>query len=160
MPDRVVPVGDGEILLRTDFSPMHIQNGQLLPAAIRSDDLAERGFSVDREHLVDTGTISARASAQMAKDAERRKEEWISPFLCGPVRADTFPIDGSSAFRVAHEPLEGNSAHAAIYSAQPRSKSQIKVLKTLLLPHLNAGLKPLASYQAERATAATSSNSD
>ncbi|WP_257540629.1 hypothetical protein [Sphingobium sp. CFD-1] len=155
MSDSVSPVGDGETLLRTDFSPMHIQDGQLLPAAIRSDDLAQRGFSVDREHLVGPDTLEARASVQMARDTEQRKEAWISPFSCGLVRADIFPMDGSSAFRVEHEPVESNEAHAAIYSAQPRSKSEIKVLKTLLLPHLNAGLKTLASYTAECAAAAS-----
>lgn len=150
MADQVAPVEDGEILLRTDFSPIHIQNGQLLAAAISSADLKDRGFSVDREHMVDPATIDVRAGEQMVKAPVDRQEAWISPFECGPVRADTYEGDGERAFRIEHDPVDGNDAHAAIYSSIPRSRSHIKGLKAVLLPHLNRGLRKLEIYKAER----------
>lgn len=150
MSNGVDPVNDGEILLRTDFSPIHIQDGQLLAAAISSTDLKERGFSVDREHMVELATIDSRASEQMQKAPEDRQEAWIAPFQCGPVRADIYEGDNQQAFRIEHDPVDGNKAHAAIYSYTSRKNSHIKGLKALLLPHLNRGLRTLERYRAER----------
>lgn len=150
MGNTVEPVGDGEILLRTDFSPIHIRDGLLIAAAISREDLAKRGFSVDREHLADPTMIDARAAEQMEKAPDHRQEAWIASFECGAVRAETYEGDNEIAFRIEHEPVKGNDAHAAIYSYIPRSKSHIKGLKAVLLPHLNRRLQTLELYRAER----------
>ena len=150
MDDQVKPIGDCETLLRTDFSPIHIWDGRLLAAAITSEDLEKRGFSVDREYLVDLDIIDARTNIQMQKAPNDRKEVWIAPFECGPVRDEVYSEDGQPAFRVEHDPIEGNDAHAAIYSFVPRKRSGIKGLKAILLPHLNRGLRTLDGYKAER----------
>lgn len=150
MSDQVRAVSDDETLLRTGYSPLHIQNGCLLPSAISTEDLQRRGFSVDRERLVDLGTIWARTDEHMRRSPDDRKEAWIASFLCSSARAEIYQRDGEPAFRVECEPIEANNAHAAIYSFIQRSKSDIKGIKSLLIPHLNRELRTLECYRAER----------
>lgn len=150
MSDDVAAVSDGETLLRTDFAPQHVVEGKLIAAGIRSDDLTTRGFSIDREHLVDVATIEKRAEGQMAKDPQGRQNPYIAPFLCGPVRAHVLDEDKKTAFLIQHEPINDNAAHAALYSAETRPRSLIKALKNALLPYLNEGICTLERYKADK----------
>lgn len=146
MDDRAGGVGDEESLVRTAYYPEHVVAGQLVPAAIRSDDLNRRGFSVDRECLLEIDVLKARAAFQMAQQPNGRLEAYASVFGCGEVRREVLAEDGASAFKVLYEPVEGNKAHSCIYSAIPRAPSLVKALKAVLLQHLNKRLTPLSTY--------------
>lgn len=149
MSDSTIDVDNCEILLRTNFSPIHFHQGNLLASAISSDDLRGRGFSVDREHLVNIATIEARIAEQMQRMPDKRQDAWIALAQCGAIRAEVY--DSLPAFRVAAEPVDGNEAHAAIYAHRCNSpKSHIKGLKALLLRHLNARLQTFATYRVSR----------
>lgn len=143
-------VEDEEGLIRTNYSPAHVHDGKLLPAAISSSDLSSRGFSVDREGLVCLKTMEDRINRQMANVPADRQKAWVSVVGCGSIRGETLPEDGQAAFRVIAEPLADNSAHAAIYSAVKRSPARIRALRDLLLPHLNKQLHPFSTFIAGR----------
>lgn len=150
------PVADEEQLLRTSFAPHHVVNGKAIVTAIASQDIQNRGFSVDREALVDESAVRERAEKQMSNDPENRREAWVSSFNCGAVRSAHSVADKQPGFVVNNEPIaEGevqNLAHSGIYSAAPRSRSMIKALKEVLLPYLNENLRPMDEYFAQAQT--------
>lgn len=148
------PVEDHEELFRTNYSPEHIVDGKVIVSAISSKDLTERGFSVDRALLVNEDTIINRAETQMAKDPEKRGEAYISVMNSGNVRAEicaedkkpAFKIENQPIYEIASENISENLAHAGILSAESRTRSLIKALKLLLIPHLNAKIIDIQAY--------------
>jgi len=132
--EQVPPLTDDEYLLRLHFSPEHFLKGQLVPSAISTDDLAEKGFSLDRELFVDVDVIATRALTQSMRVPEKRESSFLSRFNCGNVRL--IESNGQAAFEVKESPVTGNFAHAHILSAQKLSKGELKKLRSLLLPYL------------------------
>lgn len=143
----VPPLTDDEWLLRLHFSTEHIQDGDVIPAAISLEDLSTRGFSVDREAIVNTDTLVARACIQSNNKPEQRVQPFLSRCNCGAVRSITY--EDKQAFKVEESPQPDNRAHAHILSAQPLGKGSLRKLRSLLLVHLQE-LVPLDQYVAER----------
>lgn len=140
---QVVPLSNDEWLLRLHFSPEHFQDGLLTPSAISTSDLNERGFSVDRESIVKLSTLRDRATAQAARNPEKRASPYISRFQCGPIRLIKY--ENTIAFHVIESPTEDNLGHAHILSAQKLGKGELKKLRSLLLKELQT-LIGLAQY--------------
>lgn len=139
-------VSGEESLLRTNYAPEHIENGIIIPAAISSKDLTDRGFSVDREKLVLNTVLEKRIENQKKRQPNLRMSTHISIFPCCEVSDTVLSSDKLAAFKVEKDPVAGNIAHAAILSAVPRTRSQIKALKALLLPVLQKDLKPFENF--------------
>lgn len=131
----ISPLDDNEWLLRLHFSPEHILNGEVVPAAISLSDLRERGYSLDREAFVEQRLIVDRASAQRMRSPAKRKEPYLSRFECGPVRC--LQDEGQIAFEVKESPTCDNPAHAHILSAQTLGDGALRKLRNHLLPYLN-----------------------
>jgi hypothetical protein len=142
--DQVPPVADDEWLLRLHFSPLHFNDGQLVASAISLSDLKDRGFSVDRESIVDIQTIQSRAQSQSDKNPEQRETPYLSRFNCAPVRQLKF--DDKDAFHVVECPIDNNPGHAHILSAQTLKKGSLRKLRLLLLEQLQQELSTLDQY--------------
>ena len=135
-------VTDGETLLRVGYAPEHILDGEILVAAIRSDDLADLrrgGFSVDRAGHVDEATLRDRARIQMERRPASRKEAFVSTLSTSKLRSE-FAGDRDRAFVVLDTATPDNIAHGSIVSAKQRRRSQIKELKDILARHLRKRL--------------------
>lgn len=130
-----------EWLLRLNFNPEHIRGNEVVPSAISLTDLKVRGYSVDREHLVDIKLVTDRAQEQAANRPEDRKESFLSRFECGPVCGEV-DANGKVAFCVQASPVlatanrPANPAHAHIKSAIPRGDAGLRKIRMLLIPHL------------------------
>lgn len=135
-------VGSGETLLRTGYHPEHTEDGMITSRAIPSEDLKERGFSVDRKEMVTRTVLRRRAENQMNNRPDLRKEAVISPFNCGDVRAIAY--EGTRALIVVDSATPDNPAHASIYSLYG-GDGRLKKIKTLLLPFLQ-DYEPLEEY--------------
>jgi hypothetical protein len=133
---KVVPLSDDEWLLRLHFSPEHFQDGLLTPSAISTSDLNDRGFSVDRESIVNTNTLQDRAIAQAIRNPEQRETPYISHFQCKPIRLIEYK--NIVAFHVTESPTEDNPAHAHILSTQKLGKGELRKLRCLLLRELQS----------------------
>ncbi|MCJ2067945.1 hypothetical protein MKK75_03830 [Methylobacterium sp. J-030] len=130
-----------EWLLRLNFNPEHIDNGKVVASAVSLTDLKTRGYSIDRERLIDVTIIAQRARDQAANKPEKRQAPFLSKFECGPVRGEV-DTDGRAAFLVEASPVAGNEtqranpAHAHVKSAIHRGDAGLRQLRILLLPHL------------------------
>lgn len=132
-------VQDAEILYRVTLHPEHVdKDGKVLPAAISSEDLKSRGFSVERKSYCNVDNIKNLIDKQIKNSPEKRKFAEIAYFGCGLVRQFYFSADSSiRSFVVIDQALVDNNAHASIYSAIPdATKSHIKKVKQQLLPLL------------------------
>jgi hypothetical protein len=147
---QVPPLASHEWLLRLHFSPEHFVNGELIPAAISTSDLKERGFSVDRESIVDPSVIQDRAIIQQQKVPEKREQSYLSRFECVSIRRIKYEND--TAFEVIASPTEANLAHAHILSAQKLGNGGIKKLRSLLVDELQT-LIALEQYIIDRQSA-------
>lgn len=132
--DEIPPVSDDEWLLRLHFSPEHFYDGALVPSAISTSDLRERGLSIDRECIVNPEIIEKRAADQRVKLPESRVVPYLSRFQCESVRSIEY--EGKVAFEVKASPFSTNFAHADILSAQPLGKGGLKKLRCLLIEKL------------------------
>jgi hypothetical protein len=133
--DLAPQVPSDEWLLRLHFSPEHLSNGELIPTAISISDLKERGFSVDRESIVDPAVIEARAISQQQKVPEKRETPYLSRFECISIRRIKY--GNGIAFDVFISPTDENPAHAHILSAQKKlGKAELRKLRDLLLQEL------------------------
>lgn len=136
-------VQDEETLYRITLHPEHVdEDGKILPAAIASDDLKSRGFSVERKNYCNKENIKKLVDKQIQKAPDKRDFAEVAYFGCGVVRQFYFPDDNSiRSFLVIDEALIDNSAHASIYSALPSiTRSNIKKIKQQLLPLLQTRL--------------------
>jgi hypothetical protein len=139
------PLVDGdEWLLRLHFSPEHYLDGKLTPSAISLADLGGRGFSIDREHLVDVAIITRRAVDQNLRNPEQREKPYLSRFKCAPIRQ--LKYENKTAFIVEASPTEENLAHAHIVSEdRTLKKGELRQLRNLLLEELQM-IIPLEHY--------------
>ncbi|MBK5345132.1 hypothetical protein JFU48_27725 [Pseudomonas sp. TH49] len=130
-------------LLRLNFAPQHIIDGKVIPAAISTEDLQHRGYSLDSENLLSIETLTERAESQSAKNPEERKSPHISRFLCG--EAASIKHDDIQAFNIFHSPvcedneknIKANFAHVSLLCTDTtQGRSYYKKAKNLLLPVL------------------------
>jgi hypothetical protein len=145
----VPPVTGDEWLLRLHFSPEHLLNGELVPTAISISDLKERGFSVDREQIVDADQIVARALAQQQRVPEKRETSYLSRFEC--IAVQRIQYENDIAFVIIASPTDDNPAHAHILSAQKLGNGGLRKLRNQLLHELQT-LIPLSQYITDRQT--------
>jgi hypothetical protein len=124
-----------ESLLRLIFDPEHIVNNEVIPAAIPLDDLKIRGYSVDREILVDINHIKSRAITQQTNKPSDRLLSYLSKFLCGDVRNE-LDENNEIMFIVEASPRSDNEAYAHILSAKKRGDGTLRKLRFSLVKHL------------------------
>jgi hypothetical protein len=146
---QIPPLANDEWFLRLHFSPEHFLNGELVSAAISTSDLRERGFSVDRESIVDPGIIQDRAVIQQQKVPEKREIPYLSRFKY--ISICLIKYEKKDAFEVIVSPTNENPAHAHILSAQQLGNGGLKKLRILLLKELQT-LIALDQYITDRQT--------
>jgi len=143
---------DQHYLLRLNFAPQHIVDGKVIPAAISTEDLQRRGYSLDSESLVSLDTLTERAVLQAARKPEERKSPHISRFLCGD--AASIRYDDILAFNIFHSPIaediesatKPNLAHVSLLCTDTtKGPSYYKKARNLLLPVLQ-NLMALSDY--------------
>ncbi|MEG9303239.1 hypothetical protein [Psychrobacter celer] len=129
---------NSEELYRITLHPDHISSeGEVLPAAISTDDLERRGFSVERERYSDNDIICGIADKQV-QSKESREHAELAKLGCGEIRNLSYEQTGNRSFLVIDDALENNIAHASIYSAMQTSKKSIlRKLRNQLSPFLN-----------------------
>lgn len=149
LPKRLKSLKDSEVLVRANFAPEHVVDGTVSPAAVSTDDLNERGFSVDRECLLDLKVVENRIEEQ-AKRAPQKREEAFASALRGAHSTEIkSPGDGKTAFKSLSDPVRANVGHAIILSAEKRSRGQLRALRSLLIPQLESTLTTFDAYKAE-----------
>ena len=139
-------VQDNEIVLRELFSPEHIQEGVITPAALKLTELQWSGASVHRaKHAVAKevrASVQRRLDARESRDPSRSYEARISAPTAGQIRGIRIEKTGEQIFVVIDTAELGNPSHASIYRRNPEMrKSQLRKLRTdLLLPVLQENL--------------------
>lgn len=121
-------VKDEEDLLRWHFHPEHFKDGNILPAAVTTLDLAENGLSVDRYQYASKERIQEEIKRMQDRIPEKRESAFICKFSCLDVR-DLRDEKGGRALMVIDEALKDNHAHASIYSAKNRSKGMLRKIR-------------------------------
>lgn len=149
LPKRLKSLKDCEVLVRANFAPEHVVDGTVLPAAVSTDDLNERGFSVDRECLLDLKAIENRIREQAERAPQKREEAFASPLRGAHSTKIKSPGDGKTAFKSLSDPVRGNVAHAIILSAEQRSRGQLRALRSLLIPEIEKTLTTFEAYKVE-----------
>lgn len=126
------PVLSEETLLRIIYYPDHIDDGgNLLPEAIPTQDLRERGFSVYRKLYVKRKKVSDVIDNYVSKKSERQCRG-ISPVQCHTVRSINNK-DGNQAFNVLDDAkTEDDEAHAEIKFSQKYGKAEQKGYRSKL----------------------------
>ena len=113
------PVQDGEWLIRTFYSPVHINlNGEVNPAAFT--DAQARGLSVNRKTYISKTSLKAQIEAKIERDRSEDKtrgDYWaVLIAKCGDVR-NLRAIDNKRQFCVYDTALEEDASHADICQA-------------------------------------------
>ena len=125
-----------EYLLRWHFHPEHFRDGNILPSAITTTDLAKNGLSTDRYQYASKERIKKEIEQMQERRPEQRDFALLCKFECSQVR-DLQDTEGSRSFVVIDEALENNKAHASVYSAKERSKGMLRKIRNDLLSALN-----------------------
>jgi hypothetical protein len=123
------PVKSEEDLLRLGYHPEHIDQGKIVYTAISSQDLTDRGYSVDRKDYHSKELIENRAKIQMEKCPDKRQTAFISTFSCSSVRNISYTVDNGHqrGFIVLDTADPENQAHASIYATTKTKSILIKV---------------------------------
>lgn len=134
-----------EDLLRLGYHPQDIdEKGKIAPKAITTDDLGERGFSVDRKKYCNKELIKNRAQNQRENCPEKRQQSFISIFSCSSVRVIK-KDDNERAFIILDTADQNNIAHASIYG-NTNKKSILREIRVELAELLNKNLVPLNKF--------------
>ena len=139
-------VRDNEIVLRELFSPDHIEEGMITPAAVELKELRQTGASVHRaKHTAAEevrASIERRLESRKSQDPSRSYEARISAPTAGQIRGIRIKDTGEQVFVVIDTAESGNPGHASIYGKNPEiRKSMLRKLRTdLLLPVLQENL--------------------
>lgn len=149
LPKRLKGLKNCEVLVRANFAPEHVVNGTISPAAISTNDLDKRGFSIDRECLLDLKVVENRIEEQANRAPQKREEAFASPLRGAHSTEIKSPGDGKTAFKSLSDPVRGNVGHAIILSAEKRSKGQLRALRSLLIPELENALTTFDAYKVE-----------
>lgn len=141
------PVKSEEDLLRLGYHPEHMDKGKIVPTAISSQDLTDRGFSVDRKEYHSKELIKNRAKIQMKKRLDQRQNAFISTFKCSLVRSILYSENNEKkrGFIVIDTADEENIAHASVYIIT-KAKSILRKIRVELAELLNDNLVPLNEF--------------
>jgi hypothetical protein len=141
------PVKSEEDLLRLGYHPEHIDQGKIVYTAISSQDLTDRGYSVDRKDYHSKELIENRAKNQMEKCPDKRQNAFISTFKCSSVRDIVYSKDNESqrGFIVLDTADSENQAHASIYGTT-KNKSILIKIRVELAELLNDNLVTLDDF--------------
>lgn len=149
-----LPVGDEETLLRLIWSDVDLNDeGGLKPTAFSSQDLMERGVSVDRTCLATRLNMDALATFQKSKS---RKPDGAYPYVSLvsviALRAEQdeagqalFIVEASPTVADPSRNLPANRAHAHFLSRAKGPRSKVNELRLILL-NLFAPPTPLANH--------------
>ncbi|MBL5905957.1 hypothetical protein [Serratia fonticola] len=145
--ERIIPIGDSDVLMRLLFSDEHYFDGEITDIAIPIVDLRERGFSLDIQKICDINAVKAKAATlaerTLAKDKNARREPFVGKLINGEVMslADS---DGNFLFETCHSPVEGNYAHASLFCKEKgKSRSHYLLARNKLRPLLVQGISKL-----------------
>lgn len=114
------PVQDDEILIRTLYSPIHVNNQtqEIKPAAF--DDVLKRGLSVDRKSHISQRELEIKTRGKIEQDLEagkRRDDFWgVTVADCSNVRS-ILAEERYRSFCIYDTATEDNRAHADICQA-------------------------------------------
>jgi len=142
--EQLATVADGEYVIRLLFETEHILDGKVVPGAIAIADMTDRGISVDRRDMAVLDNIRERAREQMSRMPRERQIANFAELEVGVVRSLSY--EGQTAFEVYASPLPGNPAHAHILTNIRGTRSTMKAVRALLIPHL-ANFKRLEELQ-------------
>lgn len=123
-------VGNYEGLLRHLFTPDHVRDGMVLEAAFSSQDLKERGLSVNRKGFTNAKTLEAIRDRYLLNNMNRRFFG-LAEGDCGAVR--TLSVEGTQAFCVVDNIVGDNNAHAHIICRERWPQSQFNKLREQLI---------------------------
>lgn len=141
------PVKLEEDLLRLGYHPEHINEGNIVYTAISSQDLTDRGFSVERKEYHSKELVKNKAKTQMERRSEIRQNAFISTVKCSSVRNIFYTKDNQThrGFIVLDTADEENNAHASIY-ATTKTKSMLIKIRIELAELLNENLVSLEQF--------------
>ena len=117
-------VGNGEVLLRQIFSPIHIdqETGEVKPAAF--SDVKDKGLSTNRLRHISADAIVTKGEAKAVADRDSGKErEFLGIILahCRNVRAIKSAMEEKRAFCVSDTARADDPSHADVCQV-PMSK--------------------------------------
>lgn len=108
-----------------------------------SDDLKDRGFSVDRPTLTPLSVLTHRVDNQRAKNPEKRELPKYSRLFYFQLKED-WNAEGQHYFEVQPSPvlesvdMPGNPGHASIYSDDKKlGNGGLRKVRTALIEHFN-----------------------
>lgn len=129
-------VNSSENLLRALFTPDHIDDkGNIKEQAIPSQDLSERGFSVQREQYTDDDLNQTIISGWLNNKAERNFVKFAQ-LACSHVRKIN-DQQNNQAFIVLDDGIDNNLAHAIILTSEKYGKGALKKLRHELIEVFN-----------------------
>ncbi|WP_259757444.1 hypothetical protein [Pseudomonas sp. GCEP-101] len=132
-------IDDAERLIRSTFSPEHYDGKEFAVTAISLTDLDSSGVSVDRERFTLLTAVNNRLEEQAARNPDKRQAAVYSALIAGEVRS-VKGNDGSAAFLVKSDPIDGNEGHALILSATKLGKGGLRELRGKLLELMQRGI--------------------
>lgn len=119
-----------EFLHRFVFSPLHMHDGEVLPALF--NDAKDKGLSCERGSAFDTGPETHERGRQQAerynqeKPADRPDRAYVGSVTasCGLIRS--LMMEGRRLLAVYDTALETNVAHSDVFEIAGRSNSEKK----------------------------------
>jgi len=129
-------VDSSENLLRAMFTPEHIDDkGHLKEQAIPSQDLSERGFSVQREQYTND-TLNQKIVSGWLNNKPEREFIKLGKISCLHTR-NINDQQNNQAFVVLDDAIEENPAHAIILTAEKYGKGALEKLRHELIEAFN-----------------------
>ena len=119
------------------FNPQHVQNGELVEAAIPVEELRSKGFSVHRMEYVTVEYVKESIKERLSRPRPGTpwRDEGVARLQTSAVRA--LRVENQKAFVVIDTATQDNRGHASIYVAAPKKgRAHAKELRALLLPLL------------------------
>lgn len=130
--NRLNDIPNDEVLVRLIYSPEHlVDNDELKPTFIPSQDIIDRGLSVNRKRLIRREYIEQSIQKYLQKSADR-KFHGYALVSCNEVLKIT-DHEGKTAFCVKPDPIEDNEAHAVILCTKKYSRSVVSMVREKLI---------------------------
>lgn len=138
---------DDDVLLRLMFGAEHYDENEVKNAAISTDDLKERGFSLDVYCLKPKSAIETRIASQIARAIEKKGEDQSDrkiAYISKLINSDLLSCvdeQEKQLFETFHDPVSDNYAHAKLlcvnkektrsYYVYARNKIRPMLLKSI-----------------------------
>lgn len=126
-------VGNCEVLARHIIYPDHSDGTKLLHEAIPSQDLSERGWSVNRINYTPLDVVLGIINVQVAKKIERQPLG-ACEFVTGEIRSVDFQgNNGERVLAVIDDGKSDNPGHTHIFCTRKFSRPEIKLIKDAII---------------------------